>query len=146
MKPRIPELLSAWLPPVVYCLVIFNASARPSLPGMDAFAHQDKLVHALAYAVMGALFHRALKITLPPRFQALTVALAAGLAALYGLSDEFHQSFVPGRTAAAGDLAADSLGGLVGALLHRRLAFARRPRPGPIRGLTKGRRSDKETG
>jgi VanZ family protein len=146
VKTRIPELLGAWLPPAVYCLLIFSASARPSLPGMDAFAHQDKLVHGLAYAVMGALFHRALNISLPPRFQGLTVTLAVVLATLYGLSDEFHQSFVPGRTAAAGDLAADSLGGLVGALLHRRLAFARRPRPGPIRGLTKGRRSDKETG
>lgn len=146
MKTRIPELLNAWLPPALYCLMIFSASARPSLPGMDAFAHQDKLVHGLAYAVMGALFHRALKITLPPRFRGLTVALAVGLATLYGLSDEFHQSFVPGRTAAADDLAADFLGSLVGALLHRRLESTRRPRPDTIRGLTKGRRSDKETG
>jgi VanZ family protein len=145
LKTRIPELLSAWLPPAAYCLLIFSASARPALPGMDAFAHQDKLVHGLAYAVMGALFHRALKRTLPPRFSGLTVAFAIGLATLYGLSDEFHQSFVPGRTAAAGDLAADFLGSLVGALLHRRLTLTRRPRPGAIRGLTKDRRSDKET-
>lgn len=36
---------------------------------------------------------------------------------LYGLSDEFHQWFVPGRFATFGDVLADSLGGGVGGWL-----------------------------
>ena len=49
--------------------------------------------------------------------------ILAGL--LYGMSDEWHQSFVPGRNPSAGDLAADGVGTLLGysasfALLRRR--------------------------
>jgi VanZ family protein len=145
VKPRIPQLLSAWLPPGVHCLLIFIASSRSSLPGMNGFAHQDKLFHGLAYALMGALFYRALKITLPARFSGMAVALSIGMATLYGLSDELHQLFVPGRTADAGDLAADFLGSLVGVLLTRRYELSRRTGNTAIPGLTKGRRSDKET-
>jgi VanZ family protein len=41
-----------------------------------------------------------------------TAALAA---VLYGLSDEVHQSFIPGRDASVGDVVADALGALLGA-------------------------------
>lgn len=140
-----PQLLSAWLPPAVHCLLIFIASARASLPGMHAFAHQDKLLHGLAYAVLGALFYRALKLTLPPRFSGLAVPLSIAMATLYGLSDELHQHFVPGRTAELSDLGADFLGSLIGVLLTRRWESARRPWHPAIRGLTKDHRSDKET-
>ncbi len=144
MTPRTSQLLSAWLPPGVHCLLIFIASSRASLPGMNAFAHQDKLLHGLAYAVMGALFYRALKLTLPARFFGLAAVLAIGMATLYGLSDELHQTFVPGRTADVRDLAADFLGSLIGVLLTRRYEISRRPRRTTIPGLTKGRRSDKK--
>lgn len=40
-------------------------------------------------------------------------ALAATLAVLYGLSDEFHQAFVPGRNATAFDVVIDALGALL---------------------------------
>jgi VanZ family protein len=52
---------------------------------------------------------------------------------LYGVSDEWHQSFVPGRDPSFGDLAADTLGTLVGYgsvstfLTRRRLAGDRSP-------------------
>lgn len=41
-------------------------------------------------------------------------ALLILLGLLYGVSDEWHQSFVPGRTPSAGDLAADGVGVLAG--------------------------------
>ena len=40
---------------------------------------------------------------------------AALLAVLYGLGDEVHQSFVPGRDASVGDVVADAAGALLGA-------------------------------
>ena len=42
-------------------------------------------------------------------------ALAAALAAVYGVSDELHQSFVPGRTADGADVVADAVGAVLGA-------------------------------
>jgi VanZ family protein len=42
---------------------------------------------------------------------------AALLGSLYGLTDEFHQRFVPHRSAELGDWAADTLGAALGALL-----------------------------
>jgi VanZ family protein len=55
---------------------------------------------------------------------------------LYGASDEWHQSFVPGRTPSAGDLAADGIGVLAGyastfAFLTRRGEARRPPSPRP---------------
>uniref|UniRef100_A0A7C2GH54 VanZ-like domain-containing protein n=1 Tax=Thermus islandicus TaxID=540988 RepID=A0A7C2GH54_9DEIN len=65
----------------------------------------DKLAHFLAYALLGALWRRGLS-----RF-----APAFLLSALYGVVDEGHQSFVPGREAFGLDLVADFLGAYLGA-------------------------------
>jgi hypothetical protein len=65
----------------------------------------DKGAHLLAYALLGFLLGRGLGGLYPAFF----------LAALYGLVDEWHQSFVPGREAFGLDLLADSLGAYLGA-------------------------------
>ena len=46
-----------------------------------------------------------------------TALYSVGASVLYGLTDEFHQMFVPGRTAAWDDVAADGYGALIGAAL-----------------------------
>jgi VanZ family protein len=48
------------------------------------------------------------------------------MASAFGASDEFHQAFVPGRTADVADWMADTLGAAIGALVA---TFALR-RPG----------------
>jgi VanZ family protein len=40
--------------------------------------------------------------------------LAIALATVYAVGDEVHQRFVPGRTAAAGDVGIDALGAVAG--------------------------------
>jgi len=98
-----------------YGLLIFIQSSFPSpdfgpeLPGMD------KLLHLTAYAIMAALACRAFATL--PRMRRTGILFLAGFlfALLFGLSDEWHQSFVPGRTADCWDLVADGLGGLLGA-------------------------------
>jgi VanZ family protein len=65
--------------------------------------------------------------------QAWQVCLLVGL---YGITDEFHQSFIPGRTADALDVAADVAGGLLGTWLMYalvRLAARRRHPPADYR-------------
>jgi VanZ family protein len=44
------------------------------------------------------------------------MVLTMALVILYAFSDEFHQSYVPSRSASIGDVTIDSCGGLCGAL------------------------------
>ena len=121
------RLLRAWLPPTLWALVIYMASALsgsalPPLPALNA----DKLVHACVYAVLGALLVRAIRDS--TRFgRGASVLLAGLLATGYGASDELHQRFVPFRSPDPADLAADAVGGLLGALTFT-LIVARRLR------------------
>ncbi len=95
--------------------LVFWLSSRPDpLPiSLASFPGSDKVLHGSAYAVLGALLVLA---TAGARFPARrAVVIAAALASLYGVTDELHQSFVPGRDTSAGDWIADTVGALAGA-------------------------------
>ncbi len=82
--------------------------------------------HLLLYLILGYLVYRALMAS-TGRY-AFWVALAA--CSLYGLSDEFHQRFVPGRSFQWFDLAFDIFGAFLGILLYHwvvRILVHRRP-------------------
>ena len=120
-----PALGSAMSEAVLWAGVLFWGSDQSAPPlGWLAvlFPGADKLIHAGLYLVLGALCCRALLYGLPSGHRPVRrIALAAGLAALYGLSAELHQGWVPGRQVQALDLMADAMGGLLGALLWVRL-------------------------
>jgi VanZ family protein len=104
-----------WLPVISYCLIIFIQSAFPSPDVFPHLPHLDKLLHATGYALLGALFYRALRqsdrfINRPGWLLAISVAAAT----LYGASDEWHQSFVAARQADILDLLADFIGSTLG--------------------------------
>jgi len=68
------------------------------------------VAHAVLYAVLGASLARgARKAAWSVPGWALVL-----LGSLYGVSDEWHQSFVPGRDPSLGDWAADTVGVLLG--------------------------------
>lgn len=46
------------------------------------------------------------------------------LGMIYALSDEFHQSFVPGRTSEIGDILADWIGITISAIIYRRILIS----------------------
>ncbi|MGE5360296.1 MAG: VanZ family protein [Bacteroidales bacterium] len=106
-NPR--ALLFYWGPVVLYMAVIYLGSSIHRLPELPSGV-SDKMAHFSEYAVLCLLLARALA---GPRWLAITFPYVAGaiaLAALYGMSDELHQWFVPGRDADVRDLAADALG------------------------------------
>jgi VanZ family protein len=98
----------SWTPAALWMILIFLLSSRPSVP-LPSVTHLDKLAHFGAYAILGSFLAWGQRRTgvLSPVWM-----VAIGIA--YGASDEFHQSFVPGRSAELGDWIADSLGVIVG--------------------------------
>ncbi len=111
--------LFLWLPPLALMVVIFYLSAQPDLSSglgiVDLVGR--KVVHAAEYALLCALWWRALRPTAPS-----TVALAASLTVsiAYAASDELHQSFIPGRTGTPIDVSIDAVGAGLAALIIRR--------------------------
>ena len=90
-----------------------------------------KTGHAAAYGVLAWLYLRVLRWHLG-NGRSLTVLRVAsiGLAVAYALSDEYHQTFVPGRDGNLLDVAVDGAGACVAMLLNRWLA-CRRALSGP---------------
>lgn len=74
-----------------------------------------KAGHLTEYALLAILLARALLASGPVGLRRPVVAvLVLGIAVMYAASDEWHQSFVPSRTASAGDVAIDAVGALLG--------------------------------
>ncbi len=80
----------------------------------------------LGYALLAVAYARGLKKR--RAFVRFQFAAAVCLAFLYAVSDEFHQSFVPGRTPSAWDVCIDTAGAIIGLWLWR-LIQARRLNP-----------------
>ncbi len=90
--------------------MIFWLSSLSNVPGTERV--WDKLLHAGGYAGLGVLALRAFHGGLErPRWLPTLSAAAAVVA--WGISDEIHQSFVPGRDASAADVLADAVGFLL---------------------------------
>jgi VanZ family protein len=106
-----------WLPVLAWAALIFALSSVPDLGtglgGWDLVLR--KLAHAAEYAVLGALLMRA----------AGRGGLAFALGALYAVSDETHQAFVPGRMGSAVDVAIDVLGVACGLVLWQTIRARR---------------------
>jgi VanZ family protein len=121
--------VSAWAPVVLWALFLFVMSSIPgnAFPAFPPGFNVDKLVHVALYAVLGALVWRALRLTRPIDPLRATI-VAAVFATLYGITDEVHQIFTPRRSADWHDVAADAVGGLLGALALTLIATRRRER------------------
>ena len=108
-------LLLYWAPVFLYAGLIFWLSSF-SHPRVPAFRLSDKVYHVILYSVFGFLFIRAFQ-PMEKAWGRARVLLTACLGALiYGAIDEFHQYFVPRRSADWSDLVADGLAGLLGGI------------------------------
>jgi VanZ family protein len=101
-----------WAPVAIYMAAIFVVSSMPGAPLPAQVS--DKAAHAAAYALLAVLVVRALAGGLPAPVGARTAALAVVIVTAHGVSDEFHQWFVPGRSADPLDVLADAAGAMLG--------------------------------
>lgn len=110
-------------PAILIAILIFVFSSIPYPPDIKlSVSNEDLIKHAIAYSIFGfflarALYHQDRFPKLRERHNLFTFILGS----LYGISDEFHQFFVPGRSSEVSDLLADSFGILIGMLLFNYL-------------------------
>jgi VanZ family protein len=108
----VSRALTVWLPVVAWAAVIFTLSSIPNFSTAEGLLGGvlSSAAHAVEYAVFGALLVRAVGVRV--------LAFAAGSA--YAITDEIHQSFVPGRFASGLDLVIDAVGLAAGIVLLER--------------------------
>lgn len=86
-------------------------SAQPGTVGPPIFfPEEDKVAHVALYAIFGVTLAWAAR----GRRTGSGAWVPPGIGLLFAVSDEWHQTFVPMRDASMGDLAADTLGLLLG--------------------------------
>lgn len=105
----VKSVISRYLPLLIWCGVIFFFSNQPKTINIGPNYWTDfaakKTAHLIEYGILAILSYRALNKS---KISALIFVI------LYGLSDEFHQSFIPGREPRIRDVAIDFIGGFIG--------------------------------
>ena len=98
-----------WIYPAILAGLIVVASSRSVVAGPD-INNFDKVVHFSIYGLLGTLVLRALG--------GRRWAVAVAMVSLFGVSDELHQHFTPGRSMDAADWLADTLGAALAVTLY----------------------------
>ncbi len=103
-----------WLPAALWMAGVFYLSHQSAPLQPVAAEVSPILAHIIVYTVLAILLY--LAVAPPshatPRWVPASIAFA--LAVLYGVSDEIHQAFVPGRIASEADVFADGIGAALG--------------------------------
>jgi len=109
--------LLVYAPLVVYWLILFVATTLPAA-SMPSFGVVDKVNHLSAYFILAILLFLTLLFQQKiPLAKNRVAAYALIICSLYGMLDEVHQIFIPGRSAEFLDFLADACGALLGVLL-----------------------------
>ena len=105
-------------------VVVFVASSQPKSSPHDLLWYLPGDVQNLLHLPTCAVFAAAWCLALPRWRQWRTALLIVLLCVLCGLTDEWHQSFVPGRHADVFDVLHDAIGACVGLVVMRCLPFS----------------------
>ena len=114
VAPKRTSWLRLWGPAIAWAALLFTLSSFSTLPSPPS-GITDKHEHVIGYGVLSACVLRGLSGAALSGVTGGTAAGAALIAATYGVTDEFHQSFVPGRDADPADLIKDLGGAILGA-------------------------------
>jgi VanZ family protein len=110
------SIVPRWLPALFFMVVIFVFSSQPR-DNLPNFLNWDyaikKMAHAIGYGLLSLSYFHFF------RYDPKKYWLAWLLAVIFSATDEFHQSFVPGRHASTFDvLVFDNLGAAAALLLY----------------------------
>lgn len=103
--------LAYHLPALLWVIFIFILSSIPRLTPPSVGLHiSDKFYHFIEFGIFALFLIRSfMKLSWPGR-EGSAILIAASLGVLWGILDEVHQTFVPGREVSVLDGVADALG------------------------------------
>jgi len=112
------------LPAVLWALLIFIVSSLVvKVPPIERFGEwTDEFYHVVEYSIFGFFLARSFAHSSVEGFRNNVFLISFFIAAFYGVTDEIHQTFVPGREGAWLDAAADAVGAFLGTLVFCFLA------------------------
>ena len=111
------KLLKYWLPPILWGLIIFSFSSLQVGSSNEIYWKDfviKKTAHVVEYAILAVLLYRAMIGSDVEKKKAIIFSIL--IVSLYGFTDEFHQSFTPGREPRIRDVIIDTIGGALGVL------------------------------
>ena len=104
------KIFKLWLAVVIWASLIFYLSSIPNLKtGLEYDFILRKIAHVTEFFILTFFLYRAFKGSFDIGVFQLFIYPAA-LSFLYAVSDEFHQSLVPGRSPAVRDVFIDTIG------------------------------------
>jgi len=122
-SPFLNLVLNPWLNRFLFiswAATIFYLSSLSRIASPNLFHFQDKFIHAIAYAALSFFLAGALQnIWLKEGRKKLLITCL--IVILYGITDEWHQYYTPGRHADIYDVIADAVGAVLGVWLFRQL-------------------------
>lgn len=103
-------------PSIAIAIFILSSQSTLPLPPVPFFS-PDKFAHFIAYGALALALAFWFSLDAWQQKPLKTASLVVIITSLYGISDELHQYFVPGRDSSVGDWLADSLGALTAVLI-----------------------------
>ncbi len=112
------------IPMLLVMGTIFSLSNQPGdTLDLPSIIHIDKLAHLLVYGLLAGTviyaFQPGYRIKSPKFVCFFTIIICF----VFGVSDEFHQTFIPYRSASINDIVADTLGAVIVSGIWLRLCF-----------------------
>ena len=106
-----------YLPVIIWAMLILTVSSIPHLKTPDlGLKIDDKIAHFCEYFIFGLLIANMFwRVNKPFPYIMITTSL---IGTIYGILDELHQLFIPGRTTDVFDMTADALGVITASLFY----------------------------
>jgi hypothetical protein len=110
LMSRLLKAFMLWVPPIVWGIVIFSFSSSQIPPVSETHWQEfliKKTAHVIEYSIFAVFIFRALRGSGVLSRRAFFISVL--ICVIYALTDEFHQSFTPGREPTLRDVTIDSL-------------------------------------
>ncbi|MCR5613710.1 MAG: VanZ family protein [Treponema sp.] len=111
LSPVVKKILK-WIPALIIVCVSWYLSGMPKIRHLPTFRNADKVIHFLCFGALSFWVAFACNIKTYKKIWLPTLIVS-----VYGIIDEIHQCFTPGRSCSVLDWCADTVGAVVGAVL-----------------------------